>query len=127
MLGWVAGEMAITDPVAKAGSMRRRHCCTTPHWPPFRSFLHYVAAVAGAIGVVLVGKWLASRAASAARKSPPVAVAHAPGRLQRVLLAVDGSERAARAVRHLIALGQNLRKPHSPGSASAERAAPGVG
>ena len=61
--------------------------------------------------MVLVGTWLASRATRAARKVAPVAVAQAPGRLQRVLLAVDGSEGAAKAVRHLIALGQNLREP----------------
>ncbi len=53
------------------------------------------------------------RAERAARAAAPVVVAaaHAPGRLQRVLLAVDGSEHAAQAVRHLIALRQNLREP----------------
>ena len=101
LLGWVAGEMAITDPA-------------TTEWVDAQAaFLHYVGPAAGAIGVVLVGKGLASRAARAARKALPVAVAHAPGRLQRVLLAVDGSEGAARAVRHLIALRQNLRKPRT--------------
>ncbi len=113
LLGWVAGEMAITDPVVKgwvdaqAPSLHDAASAAVP------VFLHYVAPVAGAIGVVLVGKWLASRAARAARKVAPVAAAHAPGRLQRVLLAVDGSEGAARAVRHLIALRQNLRKPRT--------------
>lgn len=99
LLGWVAGEMATTDPAATG-------------WVDAQAaFLHYVAPAAGAIAVVLVGKWLASRAARAARKVLPVVVAHAPGRLQRILLAVDGSEGAAKAVRHLIALRQNLREP----------------
>ena len=99
LLGWVAGEMAITDVASKG-------------WVDAQAaFLHYVAPAAGAIGVVLVGKWLASRAERAARKTPPVVAAHAPARLQRVLLAVDGSEGAAKAVRHLLALHQNLREP----------------
>ena len=75
------------------------------------AFLHYAAPAAGALGVVAVGKWLASRA-EAARAVPAVAVpAHAPGVLQRLLLAVDGSEGAAQAVRRLIVLRQELRNP----------------
>ena len=97
LLGWVAGEMAITDVASKG-------------WVDAQAaFLHYVAPAAGAIGVVLVGKWLAARAERAARKTPPVVAAHAPARLQRILLAVDGSEGATKAVRHLLALHQNLR------------------
>ena len=110
LLGWVAGEMAITDPAARgwveaqAASLHDAALAAVP------IFQHYVASVAGAIGVVFVGKSLASRAARSVRKAPIVAVAHAPGTLERVLLAVDGSENAARAVRHLIALRQNLGK-----------------
>jgi YjbE family integral membrane protein len=111
LLGWVAGEMAISDPAAKGwvdAQATFLHEAASAAVPVVQ---HYVASVAGAIGVVLVGKWVASRAVSAARKLAPVAAAHAPGRLQRVLMAVDGSEGAAQAVRHLIALGQNLRAP----------------
>jgi len=113
LLGWVAGEMAITDPVARVwveAQTAYLHDAASAAVPVFQ---HYVASVAGAIGVVLVGKWLASRTTSAAYKAMPGALAHAPGRLQRVLLAVDGSEGAARAVRYLIALRQNLRKPQT--------------
>jgi YjbE family integral membrane protein len=113
LLGWVAGEMAITDPVARVwveAQTAYLHDAASAAVPVFQ---HYVASVAGAIGVVLVGKWLASRTTSAAYKATPGALAHAPGRLQRVLLAVDGSEGAARAVRYLIALRQNLRKPQT--------------
>jgi YjbE family integral membrane protein len=113
LLGWVAGEMAISDPVAKDwvdAQVTFLHDAASAAVPVL---LHSVASVAGAIGVVLVGKWLASRAASAAPEVAPVAVAQAPGRLRRVLLAVDGSEGAAKAVRHLIALGQNLREPQA--------------
>lgn len=113
LLGWVAGEMAVTDPVAKGWVDAQEAFLRDAASAAVQAFQNYVPSVAGAIGVVLVGKWLASRTASAAHKLAPVAVAHAPGRLQRVLLAVDGSEGAAQAVRHLIALGQNLREPQA--------------
>jgi YjbE family integral membrane protein len=49
LLGWVAGEMLITDPVAK-------------DWiDADAAWLHYAAPAAGAILVVAVGKWLAKR------------------------------------------------------------------
>ena len=97
LLGWVAGEMAISDPVAKG-------------WIDANAaMLHYLAPAAGALGVVLVGNWLASRVSRSGPKAPAVAVTHAPGRLQRVLLAVDGSEGAAKAVGHLVALRKNVR------------------
>ena len=99
LLGWVAGEMAIGDPIIK-------------DWIDAQAaFLHYAAPAAGAVGVVLVGRWLASRAV--VHEVPVVVPAHAPGQLQRVLLAVDGSEGAAQATRRLITLRQELRDPAS--------------
>jgi YjbE family integral membrane protein len=100
LLGFVSGEMAITD-VATAGWVDAH-----------AAFLHYVAPAAGALGVVVLGKWLARRVErdAAARVPPSGAVPRAPGRMQRMLLAVDGSAGAARAVRHLIALRENLRE-----------------
>jgi YjbE family integral membrane protein len=50
LLGWVAGEMAITDPAVRA-TVDAEY-----------AWLHYVAPALGAIGVVVVGKWLAQRA-----------------------------------------------------------------
>jgi YjbE family integral membrane protein len=51
ILGWVAGEMAVTDPVAI-------------HWVEENAkYLDWVAPAAGAVLVVAVGKWLAARAA----------------------------------------------------------------
>ncbi len=99
LLGWVAGEMAIGDPIIK-------------DWIDAQAaFLHYAAPATGAVAVVVVGKWLAART-EASRAVPAVAVpAHAPGHLQRVLLAVDGSEGAAQATRRLITLRQELRDP----------------
>ena len=110
LLGWVAGEMAVTDPVARdwvdaqAAFLYSAASATVP------AFLHFAASAAGAIGVVLVGTWLASRSTRAARKAATVAVAHAPpGRLERILLAVDGSKGAVKAVGHLLALRQSLQ------------------
>jgi|SRR5690349_20727703 len=51
ILGWVAGVMAVTDPVAI-------------HWVEENAkYLDWVAPAAGAVLVVAVGKWLAARAA----------------------------------------------------------------
>jgi YjbE family integral membrane protein len=52
LLGWVAGEMAIGDPAVK-GYLENLH------------WLHYAAPAAGAVIVVLVGKWLAGRGGEA--------------------------------------------------------------
>jgi YjbE family integral membrane protein len=52
LLGWVAGEMAATDPVVK-------------DWVDLNAaWLHWAAPAAGAILVVAIGKWLAARAAA---------------------------------------------------------------
>ncbi len=49
LLGWVAGEMAITDPLVK-------------EWINLNmAWLHYVAPAAGAVFVVVLGRYLAAR------------------------------------------------------------------
>ncbi len=48
LLGWVAGEMAISDPAIVG-------------WVADKHYLHTVLPVLGAISVVAVGKWLVSR------------------------------------------------------------------
>jgi YjbE family integral membrane protein len=50
LLGWVAGEMVLTDP-AIHGFIERHH------------YLHNIVPAAGAVIVVVVGKWLARRSA----------------------------------------------------------------
>jgi YjbE family integral membrane protein len=61
LLGWVAGEMVLTDP-AIHGFIERHH------------YLHNIVPAAGAVIVVVLGKWLASRsaghAAAAADEQP---------------------------------------------------------
>jgi YjbE family integral membrane protein len=101
LLGWVAGDMAVTDPVDK------------PWVDAQAAFLHWGAPLVCAVGVVLFGKWLASRkTASRAAARPaalPAAAGASPGQLQRVLLAVDGSSGAEQAVRRLLSLRADLR------------------
>ena len=98
LLGWVAGDMAVTDPIDK------------PWVDVHAAFLHWGAPLAGAIGVVVVGEWLAARK-SAAQAAPEAPATASGGVLRRVLLAVDGSEVAARVVNHVIQLRGELRQP----------------
>ncbi len=69
LLGWTAGEMAITDPAVK-------------DWiDASAAWLHTVAPAAGAVAVVAVGKWLASReeAREEAQSAVDLAKADPPG------------------------------------------------
>jgi predicted tellurium resistance membrane protein TerC len=52
LLGWVAGEMAISDPALKGwfGDIGDHN------------ILHWIVPAAGALLVIVIGKWLASRA-----------------------------------------------------------------
>ena len=106
LLGWVAGDMAVTDPIDK------------PWVDLHAAFLHWGAPLVCAIGVVVVGKWLGARKAAAAMaRSAPTSVlpadAAAAGQLQRVLLAVDGSAGALHAAQRLLALRDDLREGRS--------------
>lgn len=53
LLGWVAGEMAFSDPAIKV-------------WAEGHHNLHVLPPILGALAVVAVGKWLQSRAAAEA-------------------------------------------------------------
>ena len=100
LLGWVAGDMAVTDPVVN-------------DWvDAHAAFLHWAAPLVGAIAVVLTGRWLAARktqAAAAAAPAVPAPSATQAGALRRILLAADGSPGAALALGHLLALREQLR------------------
>lgn len=52
LLGWVAGEMAFSDPAIKG-------------WADGHHSLHLLPPVAGALAVIAIGKWLQSRSADA--------------------------------------------------------------
>jgi YjbE family integral membrane protein len=65
LLGWVAGEMAVSDPAVK-------------DWvDASASWLHTVAPAAGAVVVVSIGKWLAARARVREEAGPAVDLAGA--------------------------------------------------
>lgn len=101
LLGWIAGHMAVTDPLLQP-------------WADAQGpWLVYAASAIGALLVLVAGKWLAGRqrAACAVPAAVPAAVPQA-NRLQRVLLPVDGSEPSARAVRYVIGLRADLRAPN---------------
>jgi nucleotide-binding universal stress UspA family protein len=94
LLGWVSGDMAATDPVVK------------PWVDANANWLHWAAPAAGAIFVVVLGKWLAARAA-AGSESVDLAGAEgvreaAPSLAMKILVPVDGSESSVRALETLI-------------------------
>ena len=99
LLGWVAGEMAISDPSVK-------------DWVDANAaWLHYVAPALGAALVVAVGKLLSRRSAEEEVDRPLVDLASpadqhvsqpAPGG-KRLLLVADGTEESMRDVDRFIA------------------------
>ncbi len=99
LLGWVAGDMVLSDPAVRT-------------WVEAQtSVLHYAVPALGAIAVVLIGKWLAARARAAApARAVAPALAAAIG-TSRVLLAVDGSEDSQKAVRQVIAMRAEPERP----------------
>jgi YjbE family integral membrane protein len=90
LLGWVAGDMAATDPVVK-------------DWVDANAtWLHWAAPAAGALFVVVLGKWLAARAAGAAGVVDLAAGGGGHQALNnlsmKILVPVDGSEASVRAL-----------------------------
>ena len=113
LLGWVAGEMFVSDPLVK-------------DWVEANAgFLHYVGPVTGAIAVVAVGSWLAARTLAArpalvelgpvpaAAAAPPAAVLEGPRLFNRLVLPVDASDGAAHAVDYGIQLWRNHPAPET--------------
>jgi YjbE family integral membrane protein len=105
LLGWIAGTMMVTDPALINPDV-------LPSMPKLESsdMLRYAAGVAGALLVLALGKLIAARRASAraAASVAPTAAAAAPGGLKRVLLAVDGSQTASRAVQQVLSMRRDL-------------------
>jgi len=106
LLGWIAGTMLVTDPALVNPDIVRQ----VPKIV-VTDLMRYGAGVAGALLVLGLGKWFASRRKSAAAPSPAAGAVASAGILRRALLAVDGSEGSSRAVHHLLAMRQELRDP----------------
>lgn len=90
LLGWVAGEMASTDPVVVS-------------WVDANAdWLHWAAPAAGALLVVVFGKWLAARTAKQREMVDLAAMEggqEAPqGLNMKILVPVDGSDTCTRAI-----------------------------
>ena len=104
LLGWVAGEMAISDPAVK-------------EWVDAQMpYLHYVAPRSVPPG------WSRWASFSPAARKP--AAGRGPGRdacgpgaqrsgVRRILLAVDGSEHSRKAIEQVLALGKESRDPRA--------------
>ena len=106
LLGWVAGEMFVTDPLVK-------------DWVDARApILHWIGPAAGAAFVLALGTFLAKRVTARRRGEIPAAAPAVPAPaaeamsapaaaarpFERILLPVDGSDTAARAVAYAIEL-----------------------
>jgi YjbE family integral membrane protein len=106
LLGWIAGTMVVTDPALVNPDV-------LPQMPKIvaTDLVRYGAGVAGALLVLALGKWLAKRQADRTAPAPARAAVTPAGVFRRVLLAVDGSEGALRALRHVIAMRKELRDP----------------
>ena len=108
LLGWIAGTMTVTDPALVNPAV-------IPAMPKVEesAVLRYGAGIAGALLVLLIGKLIVASKATPAPAAPVSASAAAPGRLRRILLAVDGSAPAARATEQVINMRQDLAAPES--------------
>jgi nucleotide-binding universal stress UspA family protein len=106
LLGWIAGTMTVTDPVLVNPQVM-------PNFPKIEAtdFVRYGAGVAGALLVLAIGKLLGARRAKPAAAAAAAAAPTAPGRLRRVLVAVDESDAAVRAARQLIELRAGMADP----------------
>jgi len=106
LLGWIAGTMTVTDPaLVNPGVMPSMFKIEAT------DAVRYGAGVAGALLVLLIGKIVT---AARGKPAPAVAVAApavAPGRLRRILLAVDGSDPAVRATEQVIGMRRDLADP----------------
>jgi len=109
LLGWIAGTMAVTDP-----ALINRDVLSGFPKIEVSDTMRYAAGVAGALLVLVIGKFIAGRRAS---KAPAVAATASavatPGGLKRLLLAVDGSEIASRAVQQVLGMRRDLAAPES--------------
>ncbi len=106
LLGWIAGTMLVTDPALVNPDVMKQIPKIVA-----TDAVRYGAGVAGALFVLLLGRWIAARQHSAAARATSEDAPPSSGQLRRFLLAVDGSEGSARAVRHWLAMRHDLRDP----------------
>lgn len=106
LLGYVAGDMAVTDPLVTA-------------WiEAHAAWLHTALPVAGVVVVIGLGKLLAARAEAVEEERPLVEIegttepsVAGDTSMHKLLLPVDGSEASLRAVERLLTLRDWYREP----------------
>jgi YjbE family integral membrane protein len=101
LLGWIAGDMLVTDVALKP------YLESAPRWLPV------ACAIGGALIVVVIGKAIAARAQRVRAPLPARVLTEAPapvpaGRPLRVVLAADGSEGSLAAARHVLDMRSRL-------------------
>jgi YjbE family integral membrane protein len=94
LLGWVAGEMFVSERVVQPFVEARGEC------------IHFILPAVCALGVVLAGNYLAARVGRRKIELAPLAAGPALPEVaaRRLLLAVDGSPGSLAAVRKVIAM-----------------------
>jgi YjbE family integral membrane protein len=98
LLGWIAGDLAVSDPALRG-------------WVgEDPGYLKYASAVLGAALVVGTGMLLARAKPRAAPVFEAAAAQPAAGEAEKVLVPVDGSDTAERAVRHVIDAARRLAR-----------------
>jgi YjbE family integral membrane protein len=112
LLGWVAGDMAMTDPAAKGWVAMQANLVQAAVSAAIPAIQHAIVPLLGAIGVIAVGKYWAARAETvAALQATGAHAPPSPDGMRRALLAVDGSRFALGAVRHLVERYRILHEP----------------
>jgi YjbE family integral membrane protein len=107
LLGWIAGTMAVSDVALSQWVPTLPPDGKGP--PDVVPLWHYSAGLIGAAFVFLLGRWLAARAA--AERTPSVAVEGGAfgAAIKRIIVAVDGSPGAEKALRRALALRDDVR------------------
>jgi YjbE family integral membrane protein len=108
LLGWIAGTMTVTDP-----ALVNPDVMPSMFKIEATDAVRYGAGVAGALLVLLIGRMISASKGKAAPAAAAAMPAAAPGRLRRIVLAVDGSAPAARATEQVIGMRRDLADPAS--------------